>query len=99
MFQKQKNYGHFQGKIEINFDQLNDNCFYLSEIDSKWRRKYGFNQNKEISLEKTNINAIRRIPGLDARVDKLKVDTSKFYKMSVEGRRNSVEDLRGVDLN
>ena len=46
MYQKEKNYGHFQGKIEINFDQLNDNCFYLSEIDSKWRRKYGFNQNK-----------------------------------------------------
>lgn len=79
---------------------LNENVFYLSEIDEKWRRKYSFHENKEVTLKKVNINSIQRIPGLDAKmVEENKIDTSKFYKLTVEGRRLSIEDLTKCKLD
>lgn len=48
MLQKEKAYGHFQGKLKVEDALLNDNVYYLKEIDSKWRRHY---QKKTTSLQ------------------------------------------------
>ena len=29
-----------KGKIDVNYELLSDDVFFLSEIDEKWRRKY-----------------------------------------------------------
>ena len=51
-------------------------------------------------LTKDSINFIKRIPGLDAEIKgNNQSDTSKFYKLSVEGRRVSIEDLKGIQLD
>ena len=42
---------------------------------------------------------ISRIPGIDAKMQASKVDSSKFYKLSVEGRRATIEDMRGIEFN
>jgi hydroxymethylglutaryl-CoA reductase len=39
-----------------------------------------------------------RIPGLDAKMT-LKPDISKFYKLSVEGRRLAIEEMRKCELD
>lgn len=68
MSEKEQSYGKFKGKIVPNFEYLNENCFYLTEIDSKWRRSYEVNNHHKLNLAKDNINALKRIPGLDARI-------------------------------
>jgi hypothetical protein len=80
---------------------LNEEAYYLSEVDDKWRRKYSFNGKIEVSLAKNNISFIERIPGLNASMkeEHEKVDTSKFYKLSVEGRRLSIEDNKNIKLD
>jgi degradative hydroxymethylglutaryl-CoA reductase len=80
---------------------LNEEAYYLSEVDDKWRRKYSFNCKIEVSLAKDNISFIERIPGLNASMkeEHEKVDTSKFYKLSVEGRRLSIEDNKNIKLD
>lgn len=40
MLEREKNYGIFKGVIKLNESMIDDNVFYLSEIDDKWRRKY-----------------------------------------------------------
>jgi hypothetical protein len=40
MLQKEKAYGSFRGRLEVDDSLLADNVYYLSEIDEKWRRHY-----------------------------------------------------------
>lgn len=40
MSEREKSYGNFFGKIKVEFDKLDEDVYYLTEIDSQWRRKY-----------------------------------------------------------
>lgn len=40
MLQKEKSYGVFRGKVKLEDSLLNENVYYLSEVDDKWRRHY-----------------------------------------------------------
>lgn len=84
--------------IKPNFDYINDDCFYLQEVDAKWRRKYAFHQNRELSLAKNNISFIERIPGLNAKMVE-PLDGSKFYKMSVEDRQSFIINNKNIKLD
>lgn len=58
MLEKERVYGNFRGTITPSSTFLNEDVFYLTEIDEKWRRNYAFNRKKEVSLAKNDINFI-----------------------------------------
>lgn len=98
LLEKEKKYGIFKGVIPLNQNIIGDNVYYLSEIDSKWRRIYKLNQNKKPALQTDKINFIKRIPGLDYKMSKGDGE-SKFHKLTVDGRIATVEDMTGISLD
>ena len=97
MLQKEQNYGKWKGKVEVDESLLSDNVFYLSEIDEKWRRKYGLKA-ASLKLSKDNISYNERIKNL---VDKKmpNADISKFCKLGINDRRNALEQMTSCKVN
>jgi hypothetical protein len=52
MLFKEKNYGKLKGRIDGNMNLLNDNVYYLDNIDHKWRRTYKIKNPKTSNLTK-----------------------------------------------
>ena len=40
MLEREKNYGVWKGLVKVDEKFLDDNVYYLAEIDDKWRRRY-----------------------------------------------------------
>jgi 3-hydroxy-3-methylglutaryl CoA synthase len=90
---KEETYGKWRGKIEVDFNLLADNTFYLEAIDEKWRRVYKLKHLQGESLVRNNINALERINNIDKRIPFTpKAEEEKsFHKMSISKRRSTIE--------
>lgn len=61
MMEREKNYGVYKGLIKLDENLLEDNCFYLTEIDEKWRRKYDIKNPTTIEINKRPISSMLRL--------------------------------------
>ena len=84
MLEKERHFGTFRGIIKLDEALLEDNVYYLSEIDEKWRRKYEVKNPPPIGLNKRPISAIERLDNLNKNFDNSQF--AKFYKLSVGER-------------
>lgn len=89
MLQKQKNYGVFRGQIKMDEKLLDDNVYYLSQIDEKWRRKYLIKNQSPIDINKKSISSMLRLQNLNKTIS-ADSSFSKFYKLSVGERLDIV---------
>ena len=83
MLSKEKCYGTLKGVIKHKDDWIDDNVFFLSNIDEKWRRKYDIKN--AIGLNKKSISSMMRLENLKKGLGG-KDEFSKFYKLSVNDR-------------
>lgn len=87
MLQKEQSYGNFRGKIDVDESLLSANVFYLSEIDSKWRRSYS-KTTSELKLASSAISFNEKVSNdritnlIDKRISV--PDVGKFYKLSID---------------
>lgn len=77
---------------------LDDNVFYLSEIDEKWRRKYEVKNPSPIGINRTNISSMMRLENLNKNID-CEPGFNKFYKLSVNDRIEIVSGKIGKELD
>jgi hypothetical protein len=61
MLEREKNYGVYRGRVELNEQLIDDNVFYLTEIDDKWRRKYEIKNPSPIDIDKRPISSMLRL--------------------------------------
>jgi len=59
--EREKNYGVFKGQIKLDERLLDDNVFYLAEIDDKWRRRYEIKNPSSIDINKRPISSMVRL--------------------------------------
>lgn len=76
---------------------IDDNVFYLSEIDDKWRRKYEIKNPFPIDLDKRPISAMGRLENLNKIIDDSQF--AKFYKLPVGDRLDIVNTQMGSKLD
>jgi hypothetical protein len=65
MLDRENSYGKFQGKIELNENLLEDNVYYLTEIDEKYRRSYNIKNPSPLDMNKTPISGLKRLESLN----------------------------------
>lgn len=61
MLEREKNFGVYKGPIKLNEALLDDNVFYLTEIDEKWRRKYDIKNPSTIGINRRDISSMMRL--------------------------------------
>ena len=69
----------------MNEDLLDDNVFYLAEIDDKWRRRYEIKNPSTVGINRKSISAMMRLENLNKTIDS-EPGFNKFYKLSVNDR-------------
>lgn len=85
MAEREKSFGNFFGKIKVQFDKLDEDVYYLSEIDEKWRRKYEF-RSSPIRMTADKISSEKMLQRIESLNKKIPFDGEKFYKIPVLDR-------------
>lgn len=69
MLEREKNYGVWKGLVKVDEKFLDDNVYYLAEIDDKWRRRYEIKNPTLIDLNKRPISSMIRLENLNKTID------------------------------
>ena len=85
MLEREKNFGTYKGPIKLNEALLDDNVFYLTDIDEKWRRKYDIKNPSTIGINRRDISSMMRLENLNKSMEN-EPGFNKFYKLSVNDR-------------
>ena len=83
MKEREQNYGKFKGKTEVREGWLDDNVFYLKEIDENWRRFYDIKNSSQIDFKRNIVSSMARLENINKSVGN-KDNLSKFYKLPVQ---------------
>ena len=61
MLQREKNFGQFRGIIPLKEELIEDDVFYLTRIDEKWRRFYEIKKSSKVELKKNIVSSMIRL--------------------------------------